>query len=139
MPLRKQRLRVGCHVQRHIRPEHLHAAFGRLLKARSPAGPTRCAPPRYRQWLGDVRLSLGRGFGDKALRIGIALAQQGVCFYATAHSIPMAPRSGGGANPLQTRLHAPRDFLVQPRRRCRRGRLPARGAVGVAAFGQDHG
>ncbi len=142
VPLRDQRLRVGCRVQRHVGPQHLHTRICWHTQLGVACAPARRTPPRLGQRLPCRVLAMGCRFVDLATRFGIACAHERMRLQAATHYVPMAPRFRGLANPLQAVLHAAGHFFMKPGRYGGGCCMPAgrsNGINGGGALGGRHG
>ena len=139
VPALDQGLRVGCRMQQHIGPEHVHAGIcGRPHLHGSPL-PARELPPAAAELVLGHRLAAGYGFIDRAFGLRITLAQQMVCLHATANRLPVAPGLGRLHDPVQALLHAAGHLLVQPGRFGRSGHLPMVCSCRINCWRQDVG
>ena len=114
-PLPDQGLRVRSMVQGHIGPQHSHR-LRRVCHLRFGSAQLQRVPPG--RFEGTVQQGgvLGIGLKEIGRRQRVARLQQGLCVPTTTDRLPVGPTRRFLHQPLQPRLHTPRDFLVQPRR-----------------------
>ena len=116
VPLRDQRLRVGCHVQRHVGPQQIHTFVRHDIETFTWPLPSAQGPPGCGE---DFTCPLHQGdggFDDKCFGCPVSAGHQCMRFKAAAQRRPVQPAARLRLDPLQPIGHAASDFFVQPGR-----------------------